>query len=118
MTIIIPTVAEDLQQLKETVQSAYRLEPLELLLVTPDSKVKRVYHMVEELGSPNCAEQFRRSRQRSHFYSTTMSGFRRSSINGFWRPSKTRVLEALARISNFVDPTVRVSGNFLVLYIL
>ncbi|KAF1832588.1 hypothetical protein BDW02DRAFT_420771 [Decorospora gaudefroyi] len=52
MTVIIPTVAEDLQQLKETVQSAYRLEPLELLLVTPDSRVKRVYQMVEELGSP------------------------------------------------------------------
>jgi cellulose synthase/poly-beta-1,6-N-acetylglucosamine synthase-like glycosyltransferase len=52
MTIIIPTVAEDLQQLKETVQSAYRLEPLELLLVTPDSKVKRVYQMIEELGNP------------------------------------------------------------------
>lgn len=52
MTVIIPTVAEDLQQLKETVQSAYRLEPLELLLVTPDSKVKRVYQMVEELGNP------------------------------------------------------------------
>jgi cellulose synthase/poly-beta-1,6-N-acetylglucosamine synthase-like glycosyltransferase len=52
MTVIIPTVAEDLQQLKETVQSAYRLEPLELLLVTPDSRVKRVYQMVEDLGSP------------------------------------------------------------------
>ena len=52
MTVIIPTVAEDLQQLKETVQSAYRLEPFELLLVTPDSRVKRVYQMVEELGSP------------------------------------------------------------------
>jgi cellulose synthase/poly-beta-1,6-N-acetylglucosamine synthase-like glycosyltransferase len=52
MTIIIPTVAEDLQQLKETVQSALRLEPLELLLVTPDSRVKRVYQMVEDLGSP------------------------------------------------------------------
>ncbi|KAF1943517.1 hypothetical protein EJ02DRAFT_373354 [Clathrospora elynae] len=52
MTVIIPTVAEDLQQLKETVQSAYRLEPLELLLVTPDVRVKRVYQMVEELGSP------------------------------------------------------------------
>ncbi|KAH9880761.1 hypothetical protein IAQ61_001055 [Plenodomus lingam] len=52
MTVIIPTVAEDLQQLKETVQSAYRLEPLELLLVTPDSRVKRVYQMVEELGNP------------------------------------------------------------------
>jgi len=52
MTVIIPTVAENLQQLKETVQSAYRLEPLELLLVTPDSKVKRVYQMVEELGNP------------------------------------------------------------------
>ena len=52
MTVIIPTVAENLQQLKETVQSAYRLEPLELLLVTPDSRVKRVYQMVEELGSP------------------------------------------------------------------
>jgi cellulose synthase/poly-beta-1,6-N-acetylglucosamine synthase-like glycosyltransferase len=52
MTVIIPTVAEDLQQLKETVQSAYRLEPYELLLVTPDSKVKRVYQMVEELGNP------------------------------------------------------------------
>jgi len=52
VTIIIPTVAEDLQQLKETVQSAYRLEPLELLLVTPNSKVKRVCQMVEELGNP------------------------------------------------------------------
>jgi cellulose synthase/poly-beta-1,6-N-acetylglucosamine synthase-like glycosyltransferase len=52
MTVIIPTVAENLQQLKETVQSAYRLEPLEILLVTPDSRVKRVYQMVEELGSP------------------------------------------------------------------
>jgi cellulose synthase/poly-beta-1,6-N-acetylglucosamine synthase-like glycosyltransferase len=52
VTVIIPTVAEDLQQLKETVQSAYRLEPFELLLVTPDSRVKRVYQMVEELGCP------------------------------------------------------------------
>jgi len=52
MTVIIPTVAENLQQLKETVQSAYRLEPFELLLVTPDSRVKRVYQMVEELGNP------------------------------------------------------------------
>jgi hypothetical protein len=52
MTVIIPTVAEDLLQLKETVQSAYRLEPRELLLVTPDSRVKRVYQMVEELGNP------------------------------------------------------------------
>lgn len=52
VTVIIPTVAEDLQQLKETVQSAYRLEPYEVLLVTPDSRIKRVYQMVEELGSP------------------------------------------------------------------
>jgi cellulose synthase/poly-beta-1,6-N-acetylglucosamine synthase-like glycosyltransferase len=52
MTVIIPTVAEDLQQLKETIQSAYRLEPFKLLLVTPDSKVKRVCQMVEELGNP------------------------------------------------------------------
>jgi cellulose synthase/poly-beta-1,6-N-acetylglucosamine synthase-like glycosyltransferase len=52
MTIIIPTVAEDIQQLKETVQTAYRLEPFELLLVTPDSRVKRLYQMVEELGCP------------------------------------------------------------------
>ncbi|KAF2868613.1 nucleotide-diphospho-sugar transferase [Massariosphaeria phaeospora] len=52
MTVIIPTVAEDIQQLKETVQTAYRLEPKELLLVTPDARVKRVYQMVEELGSP------------------------------------------------------------------
>ncbi|CAI6339815.1 unnamed protein product [Periconia digitata] len=52
MTVIIPTVAEDIQQLKETVQTAYRLEPFEVLLVTPDSRVKRVYQMVEELGCP------------------------------------------------------------------
>ncbi|KAL5378914.1 hypothetical protein PMIN02_011082 [Paraphaeosphaeria minitans] len=52
VTVIIPTVAEDMQQLKETVQTAYRLEPFELLLVTPDSRVKRVYQMVEEMGSP------------------------------------------------------------------
>ena len=45
-------MAEDLQQLKETVQSAYRLEPYELILVTPDSRIKRVYQLVEELGSP------------------------------------------------------------------
>ncbi|KAF2649361.1 glycosyltransferase family 2 protein [Lophiostoma macrostomum CBS 122681] len=52
MTVIIPTVAEDIQQLKETVQTAYRLEPSALLLVTPESRVKRVYQMVEELGCP------------------------------------------------------------------
>ncbi|KAF2677793.1 glycosyltransferase family 2 protein [Lentithecium fluviatile CBS 122367] len=52
MTVIIPTVAEDIQQLKETVQTACRLEPFELLLVTPDSRVKRLYQMVEELGCP------------------------------------------------------------------
>ena len=52
VTVIIPTVAEDLQQLKETVQSAYRLEPYELILVTPDSRIKRVYQLVEELGTP------------------------------------------------------------------
>jgi len=52
MTVIIPTVAEDIQQLKETVQTAYRLEPHELILVTPDARVKRLYQMVEELGSP------------------------------------------------------------------
>lgn len=52
MTVIIPTVAEDIQQLKETVQSAYRLEPRKLLLVTTDSRAKRVDQMVLELGSP------------------------------------------------------------------
>ncbi|KAF2638225.1 polysaccharide synthase Cps1p [Massarina eburnea CBS 473.64] len=52
VTVIIPTVAENMQQLKETVQTAYRLEPFELLLVTPDSRVKRLYQMVEELGCP------------------------------------------------------------------
>ncbi|KAK7186331.1 hypothetical protein DPSP01_009281 [Paraphaeosphaeria sporulosa] len=52
VTVIIPTVAEDIQQLKETVQTAYRLEPYELLLVTPDSRVKRLYQMVEEMGCP------------------------------------------------------------------
>ncbi|KAF2751294.1 glycosyltransferase family 2 protein [Sporormia fimetaria CBS 119925] len=52
MTVIIPTVAEDIQQLKETVQTAYGLEPRELLLVTPEARVKRVYQMVEELGNP------------------------------------------------------------------
>lgn len=52
MTVIIPTVAEDIQQLKETVQTAYRLEPHELLLVTPDARVKRLYQMVEEMGCP------------------------------------------------------------------
>lgn len=52
VTVIIPTVAEDIQQLKETVQTAYRLEPFELLLVTPDSRVKRLYQMVEEMGCP------------------------------------------------------------------
>ncbi|KAL5119796.1 hypothetical protein ACEQ8H_002402 [Pleosporales sp. CAS-2024a] len=56
VTVIIPTVAEDLEQLKETVQSAYHLEPRKLLLVTPDSRVKRVYQMVEELGSPKLIE--------------------------------------------------------------
>jgi len=52
MTVIIPTIAEDISQLKETVQTAYRLEPFELLLVTPDSRVKRLHKMVEELDSP------------------------------------------------------------------
>ncbi|KAF1971641.1 polysaccharide synthase Cps1p [Bimuria novae-zelandiae CBS 107.79] len=52
VTVIIPTVAEDIQQLKETVQTAYRLEPFELLLVTPDARVKRLYQMVEEMGCP------------------------------------------------------------------
>ncbi|PSN67109.1 hypothetical protein BS50DRAFT_634533 [Corynespora cassiicola Philippines] len=52
VTVIIPTVAENIQQLKETVQTAYRCEPFELLLVTPDSRVKRLYQMVEELGCP------------------------------------------------------------------
>lgn len=52
VTVIIPTVAEDLQQLKETVQSACHLEPLKILLVTPDLRVKRVDQMVEELGNP------------------------------------------------------------------
>ncbi|ORY14153.1 polysaccharide synthase Cps1p [Clohesyomyces aquaticus] len=50
VTIIIPTVAEDMDQLKETVETAYRQEPCELILVTPDSKLKRLYQMVEELG--------------------------------------------------------------------
>lgn len=45
-------MAEDLQQLKETVLSAHRLEPFELILVTPDSRIKRVYQLVEELGNP------------------------------------------------------------------
>ena len=52
MTVIIPTIAEDISQLKETVQTAYRLEPFEVLLVTPDSRVKRLHQMVEELDSP------------------------------------------------------------------
>lgn len=52
VTVIIPTVAEDLQQLKETVLSAHRLEPFELILVTPDSRIKRVYQLVQELGNP------------------------------------------------------------------
>jgi cellulose synthase/poly-beta-1,6-N-acetylglucosamine synthase-like glycosyltransferase len=50
ITVIIPTVAEDLDQLKETVQTAYRLKPAALLLVTPDSVFKRVNEMVEQLG--------------------------------------------------------------------
>ena len=45
-------MAEDLQQLKETVLSAHRLEPFELILVTPDSRIKRVYQLVQELGNP------------------------------------------------------------------
>jgi len=52
MTVIIPTVAEDIQQLKETVQTAYGLEPYELLLVTPEARIKRLCQMVEELGYP------------------------------------------------------------------
>ncbi|KAF2268367.1 hypothetical protein CC78DRAFT_576377 [Lojkania enalia] len=52
MTVIIPTVAEDIQQLKETVETAYRLEPFELLLVTPEAQIKRLYRMVEEMGCP------------------------------------------------------------------
>ena len=52
VTVIIPTVAEDIQQVKETVQTAYRLEPAEIILVTPESRFKRVSQMVEEMGSP------------------------------------------------------------------
>jgi cellulose synthase/poly-beta-1,6-N-acetylglucosamine synthase-like glycosyltransferase len=52
MTVIIPTVAENIQQLKETVQTAYGLEPHELILVTPEARVKRLGQMVEEMGSP------------------------------------------------------------------
>lgn len=52
VTVIIPTVAEDIPQLKETVETAYRLEPYEVLLVTPESRMKRLLQMVEELGSP------------------------------------------------------------------
>ncbi|KAF3002637.1 hypothetical protein E8E13_009155 [Curvularia kusanoi] len=52
VTVIIPTVAEDLQQLKETVQSAHRLEPYEVILVTPDSRIKRVDQLMKELGHP------------------------------------------------------------------
>ncbi|KAF2736538.1 hypothetical protein EJ04DRAFT_533606 [Polyplosphaeria fusca] len=52
MTVIIPTVAEDIDQLKETVETAYRLEPCELLLVTPEVHVKKLYHMVEAMGCP------------------------------------------------------------------
>jgi len=52
VTVIIPTVAEDIPQLKETVQTAYRLEPYEVLLVTPESRMKRLLQMVEELGNP------------------------------------------------------------------
>jgi cellulose synthase/poly-beta-1,6-N-acetylglucosamine synthase-like glycosyltransferase len=50
MTVIIPTVAEDIQQVKETLETAYRLEPAEIILVTPESRFKRVSQMVEELG--------------------------------------------------------------------
>ncbi|KAF2796498.1 glycosyltransferase family 2 protein [Melanomma pulvis-pyrius CBS 109.77] len=52
MTVIIPTVAEDIQQLKETVQTAYRLEPNAVLLVTPESRMKRLIQMVDDLGYP------------------------------------------------------------------
>lgn len=45
-------MAEDLDQLKETVLSAHRLEPFALILVTPDSRIKRVDQLVQELGNP------------------------------------------------------------------
>ena len=52
MTVIIPTVAEDIQQLKETVETAYRLEPYELFLVTPEAQMKKLQKMVDDMGSP------------------------------------------------------------------
>lgn len=49
VTVVIPTLAENTEQLKETLRTAYELEPAALLLVTPDASYKRVSQMVDEL---------------------------------------------------------------------
>lgn len=52
VTVIIPTLAVDLKQLMETVESACKLEPSEIILVATESCLKRVSSMVKEMGMP------------------------------------------------------------------
>jgi hypothetical protein len=50
ITVIIPTVAEDIHQLQETIETACRVEPSALLLVTPESVSKGVQEVIRQLG--------------------------------------------------------------------
>ncbi|OCK72867.1 glycosyltransferase family 2 protein [Lepidopterella palustris CBS 459.81] len=52
LTVVIPTVAGDIPQLKETVQTAMQLDVFEIFLVTTEACLKRVLQMVVEMGSP------------------------------------------------------------------
>ncbi|KAF2808164.1 uncharacterized protein BDZ99DRAFT_390476 [Mytilinidion resinicola] len=52
MTVIIPTVAVDIPQLRDTLGSALLLDAYEIFLVTTDACFKRVSRMVEDMGSP------------------------------------------------------------------
>ncbi|KAF2476104.1 uncharacterized protein BDR25DRAFT_211927 [Lindgomyces ingoldianus] len=93
VTVIIPTVAEDMPQVKETLETAWRLEPSEIILVTPDSRIKRLYQMVEEMGSPKkirvlSVSQANKRRQLSRAIPEVMTKITLLLDDDVWLPEK------------------------------
>ena len=87
VTIILPTIAGDGEELRETIRSCLNCQPFELIIVTIDANVKHANHMVAKLGN-----------KRIKVLSVTQANKRRQMCRA--------IPEVLTRITIFADDDV------------
>ena len=91
LTVVIPTIAWDINQLRETVKSAYALEPAAMIVVTPETQIKKVDRMVEKLNQPKAirvmtTRQANKRRQLSRAIPEVRTGITLFMDDDVWLP--------------------------------